>query len=437
MKQWQQYFRLVLLIIGVAIVVAETADYYTGPEIKPAETQLSELLQPPLIASPPPATQPPNFDSRVTSFERVKTVDAVGIVEAQLSFTGATQSAITTDVDVYRLEYEIVDRNGEWQSAIADVYVPRIPDQVPLYVFGSGTTGLADKCAPSLENVAIENLGNYDNQMISQASVGFVSVFPDYEGFHSDQETQAYFIVESEAKVLLGAIQSLYSLQGEKKISTIDFDHVFLAGYSQGGHAALSTAQNWSELPTSIKLEGVIQFAGAADVNALFLESPWLAPYLVESFTAYYPNLSAEGVLQSRWLEVMAANNLRLCVNQAYRTYPRDPVQMYTPVFLDALQSATWPTELLGWQTAIQNNTPLAQLPNVPYLSIQGVADPIVTAQAQQHNVDVMCQEDKHVEYKEYPGVNHFQIRQVSFGFATNWMRNVIAGVPVPSSCPP
>lgn len=419
-------------------MAAETADYYSVDEIESSDTQLTQLLQPPVAASPSPTTVPPNFDSRVASFELTKTVDAAGIVAAQTSFTGAVQPAITTDIDVYTLKYEIVDRNGAWQPVTADVYIPRIPDQVPLYVFGSGTTGMADKCAPSLEVFEVENLGNYENQMISQASVGFVAVFPDYEGFHSAEETQAYFIVESEAKTLLGAIKNLYALQNQdKKIAAIDFDHVFVGGYSQGGHAALSAAQHWSELPADINLEGVLQFAGAADVNALFIESPWLAPYLVESYTAYYPSLVASQVLQGRWLEIMTQNNQRLCVNQAYRTYPHDPVQMYVPPFLDALESATWPTELQGWQQAIQRNTPLTDLPPVPYVSIQGATDPIVTPQAQRRNLEAMCQQGYHVEYREYPGVNHFQIRQVAFNFATNWMRQVLAGAPVPSSCPP
>lgn len=430
--------RFVILFIGVLILGLDTARYYWLPtgrrlptativEISPSPTSI------PLPPTPVPSTTeptPPFHNSRIKNFFQVESIDQAQIEAAQKSFVGSPQSTSVSKVAIYTLEYEIQSQDGSWQPTTAQVYIPLTAGAYPLYVFGSGTTGIADKCRPSLENVAVENVGNYRNHMIAQAAAGYVSVFPDYEGYHNPDVTEAYFIAESEAKVLLGAIRSLQELQPNTAVlQTADLKNVFLAGYSQGGHAALSAAREWSELPPDTQLRGVIQFAGAADVEALFLDSPWLASYLVASFVDYYkPELASSTVLQDRWLQEMNRNNAILCVNQAYRYYPKPPSEMYTPAFLDAIETRTWPDALSNWNEAIQVNIPLTDLPNVPYLSIQGEADPIVTATTQRRNTDVLCQQKYNITYREYAGVNHFQIRQVSFGYSNDWMRQVLAG---------
>lgn len=439
----QQYFKLAVLLVGVSILATETYAYYRPDlELEPSSSisELGELIgnpTAPTLPSPSPVLtfDEPMIASRLTSLVLEKIVDQSRIEAAQTSFGNQLFPTDVTQVGVYRFEYDIQGRDGNWQPVVARVYVPVTETSSPLYVFGSGTTGMADKCAPSLENMAVENLGNYENQMISQAAAGYVTVFPDYEGFNDAEATQAYFIVESEAKVLLGAIQQLYEARAEIRAS-INFEQVFLGGYSQGGHAALSAAQYWSVLPSHIKLKGIIQFAGAADVAALFVDSPHLAAYLSESFASYYaPYVSATDVLQTDWLVKMAQDNQNLCVNAAYRYYPQDPSLVYALPFLDAVITRVWPTSLINWQQVIDYNTPRNNLPNVPYLSIQGSVDPIVTPETQLKNIQLLCHQDKTVTYRTYEGINHFQIRQQSFSLANNWMKQVLANQPIENDC--
>lgn len=432
------HIKLITLLIVSCLLVADSFIYYTAQAAERLPTQTPQsIFELPTPSPFPNATAEEKKLSRVTSFTLLRTVGKAQIDAAQSSFVGAQIPTSIAEVSIYQLDYQIQGKDGNWQPVTAKVYLPTTGSAYPLFVFGSGTTGIADKCAPSLENMAIENLGNYDNQMIDQAAAGYVSVFPDYEGFHNAEETQAYFVSESEAKVLLGAIAGLLEIQSTAPaLQVADLNTVFLAGYSQGGHAALSTAAHWNELPESVKLEGVIQYAGAADVEALFLESPWLASYLVDSYTQYYgEDLDARSVLQESWLSTMAANNDKLCVNAAYKYYPHDPSKVYTPAFLDAIQTHTWPNSLTSWQKVIRDNTPNVNLPDVPYLSIQGEVDPIVTAATQRKNVQQLCQQQKNVTYREYVGVNHFQIRQASFTLSNDWMRQVLSGQTPQSDC--
>lgn len=438
--------KTLLLLIAVFVLLLEAGWYYGIQALGNRYSSALPLPTPtvsPVAPSPSPlpslTTQQsqPSFDTQLVSFTLLKTIDQPQIEAAQTSFVGGPLPSVTSEIAIYQLKYHIKGRDKSWKPIQAKVYVPVTGTNYPLYVFGSGTTGMADKCAPSLENVAIENLGNYENHMISQASQGYVAVFPDYEGFNSSTATQAYFISESEAKTLIGAVKNLLTLQPDTPaLQVADLESVYLGGYSQGGHAALSAAQAWNKLPTQVQLKGVLQFAGAADIKALFRESPWLAPYLVDSYSHYYASLLKPGdILAERWLQEMTKNNETLCVNQAYRYYPRTPIAVYTPAFLDALESQTWPTTLQHWQEAMDLNTPLTNLPSVPYLSIQGETDPIVTAVTQQKNTSILCQQGKQVLYHEYPGVNHFQIRQAGFTLANTWLKNIQEGKIAPSNC--
>lgn len=435
--------KLFILSLGTVVLAMNTFFYYTAQAAEQSSdsekesplAQLQNHIDTEIKPSPSPDI-PPSFEISDLSLISIKKVDASQIEAAQVSFTGATLSGKLSEVNVYKLKYKIKGKDLSWQPVTANVYVPTAEGKYPLFVFGSGTTGMADRCAPSLENMAVENLGNYDNHMIAQAAEGYVSVFPDYEGFHSPA-AQSYFIVESEAKVLIGAVKAIMSLQeSSPELKNVDMNKVFLSGYSQGGHAALSASKEWQALPSTIKIQGIVQYAGAADVEALFLESPWLASYLVDSYTQYYgEQLEPQLVLQDRWLIPLAKNN-QMCVNQAYKFYPHDPATLYNPAFLDAVQTQTWPVNLTAWQKRIQQNVPLTNLPDVPYLSVQGATDPIVTAKAQRKNVEKLCQQGKNVQYRELAGVNHFQVRQRSFVESNAWMKSVLAGEPQKSDCP-
>lgn len=423
-----------LYIIGLCLVTSivsiDTFLYYqhqaSAKSPETPSTNLSEELEEqekPEISPRPSGS----IEYTIRTFTKIESINANRISAAQSSFLHGIHSTPITALDVYDLQYDIRGHNGSWQPVSAKVYLPTQEGRYPLFIFGSGTTGIADKCAPSLENMSVENLGNYHNHMISQAAEGYITVFPNYEGFNNPEFSQAYFISESEAKTLLAAIQSLYELQkSTTSLSVIDFSKVFLSGYSQGGHAALSAAKEWNQLPDTIHLTGIVEYAGAANVRALFVDSPWLASYLVQSFTEYYgSNLQAFQVLQDKWLQKMVANNEQLCVNAAYTFYPRDTI--YTPQFEDAINSDTWPEVLENWRQTIELNTPLSKLPAVAHLSIQGASDPIVTAKTQVANIETLCQQDHQVEYKEYPGINHFDIRRAGFEFSNTWMKNVLA----------
>jgi hypothetical protein len=64
-------------------------------------------------------------------------------------------------VDTYRLRYYSTDFDGSSAIITAELFVPVAaePSARLVLVFGSGTTGIADACAPSLEQWEVKHFG--------------------------------------------------------------------------------------------------------------------------------------------------------------------------------------------------------------------------------------------------------------------------------------
>ena len=112
----------------------------------------------------------------------------------------------------------------------------------PVLVFGSGTTGIADAGAPSLEQPEVRRLGWYTANMLAYAAQGFIEIFPDYIGFNDPARPQRYFSKAAEGHVMLDAARAASSLASAPGTPVRAAAKVFAAGYSQGGHAAFSAA---------------------------------------------------------------------------------------------------------------------------------------------------------------------------------------------------
>lgn len=135
----------------------------------------------------------------------------------------------TTDVSTFLIAYATRAGDGSPAASTARVYLPHTPKArpVPLAVVGHGSVGLADGCVPSA--------GLDDNLPLPFAARGFAAIAPDFAGLgnagnqdYLDNRAQGWQLVDGAR-----AIRALlaHGLAGRQ---------VILAGYSQGGGAALS-----------------------------------------------------------------------------------------------------------------------------------------------------------------------------------------------------
>ena len=110
-------------------------------------------------------------------------------------------------IQLYRLRYKTVDRNERVTEVEANLYVPKVATQTdfPVLLYGAGTTGLSDMCAPLNEFSSGKNWGAYHSYMLEYTAQGLIGILPNYQGFDDADLNHPYFVSEFQARALLDA----------------------------------------------------------------------------------------------------------------------------------------------------------------------------------------------------------------------------------------
>jgi pimeloyl-ACP methyl ester carboxylesterase len=381
---------------------------------------------------------PPGSVTEVVFEERLSPTQVQQRAASSFGRYGAP--AVANAVDVYRLEFVTTGLQGSPTVVPARLFVPVEPvrERMPLFVFGSGTTGLGDACAPSREHLLPQPEGDYGSYLPPYAANGIVTIFPDYLGFEDPSRPQAYFHAVSEAAVMLDAARAAQVLFQENPdvLGLLD-GTVIAGGYSQGGHAAFAAADARSTYAPSVRLAGLIGFGASIDVRALLIEGPFYAPYVVTSFAHVYGHdlVDPAEILASRWLPTLEQTATRYCVSRVQQVYPFDVDAMYTPAFAAALRSGTLRQEFPSFEALLVANRPGFSGHGIPALLVQGDQDVIVRNQSQERTVQELCAAGSPVLYLNVPGARHRDTRPAGFAAAVAYIFDRADGVPPPSSC--
>lgn len=123
----------------------------------------------------------------------------------------------------------------------------------PVVVWAHGTTGAADRCAPSQNVLA----GSEKALVKALLAKGYAVVAPDYEGLGNTAVPHPYLNLESAATSILSAVKAAHDQYGNlsKNWSVI--------GWSQGGHAALAAAQ-YQQALLGYNFKGTVAIAPAS-----------------------------------------------------------------------------------------------------------------------------------------------------------------------------
>ena len=154
------------------------------------------------------------------------------------------------------LTYDMPSVSGKTIQATTLVFTPKGTAPVggwPVVVWAHGTTGGADKCAPSRN--ALE--GSEKQLILGLVNKGYAVVAPDYEGLGNDKEPHPYLNLSSAAKSILYALEDANARYNNlsKNWSVV--------GWSQGGHAALGAAEFSSAL-SGYTYKGAVAIAPAS-----------------------------------------------------------------------------------------------------------------------------------------------------------------------------
>lgn len=180
-------------------------------------------------------------------------------------YTQDGMSAIAAESRV--ITYKMLGVDGTETQATALVFVPKTAAPAggwKTIVWAHGTTGVADKCAPSQQG--LKGTQYLLQQLLAQ---GYVIVAPDYEGLGEPggKESHPFLNVKSEAYSITDAVVATRDyLSRQGKLVSKDW---LAIGHSQGGQAVLGAAQYASRAQLNYK--GTIAIAPASNLKTILL----------------------------------------------------------------------------------------------------------------------------------------------------------------------
>ena len=341
-------------------------------------------------------------------------------------------------VDSYLLRFESNWLDGSTTPISTQVFIPRYTQRGkrPVYVFAPGTTGLIDACRPSREHTAGIHWGLYRSHVLAHAGQGAIGVLPDHMGFGDPAHLQPYCIAVAEGRMMLDAIRAISSFLEQTGGAIVTDTAVFVAGFSNGGHAAFAAADLRSIYAPEVQIAGVIGYGPSTDMQALFREFPVVAPMVVYIYSSIYgrDRFDPDRILLPRWAESLAKDITRQCVGGMQEYYPWSPRKLFRQDFADALLGNRLADAFPEIHRILLENSTGLSGHRIPALILQGTDDVVVSVKSQEAFVRELCRTNCPVQYILYKGSRH-DTRQIGFGKARQWMQRLVLGEKPEPNC--
>ena len=362
---------------------------------------------------------------RIMDLEFDRTYSAAEIdAFIQPLFAGYRAPDARYGVDVYYVRYESVYPDGTDAPITAQLFVPRMPDgeDRDLYLFGPGSTGIIDPCRPSREHIAGIHWGLYRAHALAFTGQGMVGLVPDYMGFGDPDRVQPFFQADAGAHLMLDGIRAVRAFLRDAGEPVMD--GVFLAGYSQGGHAAFAAADYQPRYAPEVDITGIIGYGPTTDMHALLREFVVVGPIVAYSFRERYgvERFDPALMLQDRWLGTLDEDVTRQCIGGIQNYYPWGPWGLYREGFADALENRTVGRHYPEIDRILREHTVGLSGHRVPALILQGTDDIVVFPDSQAEFVSRLRNAGSDVKYLVYEGERH-DVRQAAYFDVLEWMR--------------
>jgi pimeloyl-ACP methyl ester carboxylesterase len=287
----------------------------------------------------------------------------------------------------------------------------------PVITYAHGTTGEADKCAPT-RGFDAGKLTSYAYPLLQRwLKAGFAVVRTDYDGLGTPGVHQ-YLVGKSEARSVLDAVRAAraFSAKLSKRFA--------IAGHSQGGHAALFAAAAAPKYVPELKLRGTVAFAPASHLKTQFqaimnITQPGgglggIVALGLRASDTVDPRLQLPSLLTARAAALYPQTKTR-CYDALSKPDSFGGVPLNE--FLDKNKDLTPLLDEVG------KNDPEKLRPRTPIRVEQGVADQTVFESFTKQLVDEYAANDVKVVYKTYPGVSHGGVVDAGAADATSWIR--------------
>jgi pimeloyl-ACP methyl ester carboxylesterase len=301
----------------------------------------------------------------------------------------------------------------------------RIPMERKFVAWAHPTTGIAWKCAPSLEGAPVKTIGGINDLVAS----GVVVAATDYPGLGTTGPV-GYLVGKGQAYATIDSVRAAKQIPGVG--GGRDFA---LWGYSQGGHAALFAASIAQSYAPELSLKGVAAIAPPTDLGTLLRANmDSISGRILTSFT-----LSSWSRKYRAPLAPLVDSRAAALVEEVGRSCVDDLGGK-----LDALAAQKGlkdaflkddPAEVSPWEDLMAKNSVFSLNSKVPALIIQGTSDDIVRPAVTTQFVRSSCRAGARIEYVTLAGKGHGGAMDAGHKRATDWLAARLAGQPARSNC--
>jgi len=364
---------------------------------------------------------------RPTPFYAVDSASAIpatpGTLIRQAPLKGAPVQA-----HAYRVLYSSTGLDGAPIAVSGIVIVPGGPPPSrgwDAVAWAHPTTGVATGCAPSLRADVFDEIPG----LASLLSRGYVVTATDYPGLGT-AGVHPYLVGVSEARAVLDLARAARAIPGE----SIGVRYA-VWGHSQGGQAALFTAELSASYAPELTLMGVGAAAPASDLGKLIdddmntLAGHVLMSYAIWSWVRIY-GISAG--------EVVRADKMSTIDSVAAHCIVTDREAVLAgraAVPLDGAFLTFNPDTLPAWRDLFaQNSTGGAVMP-APVFLAQGTADDIVRPAVTLGFAQHLCETGQRVHFVSMADVSHVGAAFAAAPAMVAWMTAMFSGNPAPSDC--
>jgi alpha-beta hydrolase superfamily lysophospholipase len=302
---------------------------------------------------------------------------------------------------------------------------PAPPGGRPVLAWGHGSSGLADRCAPSRFGFGAGGaFGPAGSRWLSQLlEHGLVVAATDYQGLGTPGLARSAIGLAA-GHAVLDAARAARQLPGAGASG-----RVVLAGHSEGGHAVLWAAELAASYAPELQLTGAAALAPGADLPAL-VRLAGARPVTVTS---------AAMLLVVAWSD---AYHLPLSV---LLPAGRIAVARVRSSCLEELAAgpqvaAVRPTDLLKvapWPALLERNTPGHTATQAPVLIAQGTNDERVAPASNRSMAARLCRAGDRVQLRTYPNVDHMGIIDAADDDVLAWIGDRLAGHTIRPTCQP
>ncbi|MET1072996.1 MAG: lipase family protein [Umezawaea sp.] len=321
-----------------------------------------------------------------------------------------------------RVLYQGVGYDGAGRAVSGSVFLP-VGDPPrggwPVVAFAHGTTGLSDRCAPSLTG-----LSRLEREHVSRwLAAGHVVAATDYEGLAS-AGPHPYFNGEAVADDVIDIVRATRALHDRASASWL------VAGFSQGAHAALFVGLMATRYAPDLDFRGTIALAPLVHLPLLIgiltengaTTVSILLPFLLAGLRTSHPDFDARPYLTDAGGRLVDAAS--------------------TATLVDMFRAIGHQTNDTAGTTGIRAHpgvdpvlhacrVPVARMDRPVYLTA-GDADEVVPVEVVEQFVADLRATGTQVRYDRHPGAAHADVLAAGHDSVITWSTTLDRGVQSP-----